>query len=557
MDDETAAQRISPRLGGAPRSAAVPTILLVDDAEKVRHVTRRILQGAGFAVREAATGTEGLRLAAERPDLIILDVRLPDLDGFQVCRRLKTDPVTTAIPVLHLSGVYRGVHDRVRGLETGADGYLTKPFEAAELVATVNALLRLRRAESALRESEARRRAAEDLIAEDATARRQLEERLRQSQKMEAIGRLAGGVAHDFNNMLTVITSRSDLLLELLRPQDPLYRHVDFIQKTADRAAALTHQLLAFSRKQLLNPRVLNLNTVIEAMRPMLGRLVGEHIEIVMALDGCLGMVRADHAQLEQVILNLVINARDAMPEGGRLTLETENVEIDEAFVRRYNSVRPGPYVRLTVEDTGIGMDAATQAHLFEPFYTTKGPGKGTGLGLATVYGIVKQSGGSIRVDSAQAQGATFAIHLPRVEASPEIERPAGRAYSLRGTETILVVEDEEVVRDLAREILERYGYTVMAAEHPGEALLLADGHRARIHLLLTDVVMPKANGPNLAHRLRTLRPDIKVLYMSGYTDDQVLNDEVLARGYAFLPKPFKPDTLARKVREVLEDAGS
>ena len=376
------------------RSGPIPTLLLVDDQAKVRLATRRILEAAGFAVREGATGAEALELAATIPDLIILDVQLPDLDGFDVCRRLKADSVTGGIPIVHLSGVYRGVHDRVRGLETGADAYVTKPFDPAELVAVVRALLRLRHAESALRESEARRRAAEDLIAEDATERRLLEERLRQSQKMEAIGRLAGGVAHDFNNMLTVITSRSELLCKLLRREDPVRRHAELILQTAERAAMLTKQLLAFSRKQVLDPRIIDLNAVIEAMRPMLGRLVGEHIEMVTDLDPPLGLIKADQAQLEQVILNLVINARDAMPEGGRLTLQTQTAEIDDHFVSRHNGLRPGPHVCLTVADTGVGMNAETRAHLFEPFYTTKGAGKGTGLGLATVYGIVKRAPG-------------------------------------------------------------------------------------------------------------------------------------------------------------------
>lgn len=540
---------IGETLAPSPR----PTLLVVDDQANVRHATRRILEAAGFEVKEAASGSDGLRIAATTPDLIILDVQMPDIDGFEVCQRLKADPATANIPIIHLSGVYRGVKDRVRGLDTGADAYVTKPFEPAELVAVVRALLRLRRAESALRESEARRRAAEHIIAEDATERRFLEERLRQSQKMEAIGRLAGGVAHDFNNMLTVITSRSELLCELLRPQDPLYRHVELILQTAGRAATLTQQLLAFSRKQVLDPRILDLNAVIEAMKPMLGRLVGEHIDMATKLAPRLGFVKADQTQIEQVILNLVINARDAMPDGGCLTIKTQDTEIDRVFLSRYNGLRPGPHVCLTVSDTGVGMDTETQAHLFEPFYTTKGAGRGTGLGLATVYGVVKQSAGSIRVESALGQGSGFSIYLPRVAGIPGPEDAPVRSDSLTGSETILLVEDEKVVQDVAREILEKRGYHVLAACHPGEALLLAEQHPRQIDLLLTDVVMPKASGPELARRLLTVRPDMKVLYMSGYTDEQVLHQEVPDQGRAFLPKPFKPETLARKVREVLD----
>ncbi len=532
-------------------------ILLVDDSTKVRFVTARILRGAGFHVAEAATGGDALRLAAEEHlDLIILDIQLPDVDGFEVCRRLKSDPATAGIAVLHLSGVYRGVNDRVRGLEIGADGFLTKPFEAAELVATVRALLRLRRIEAELHRSEVRRRAAEEMIAEDEAERRRLEERLRQAQKMEAIGRLAGGVAHDFNNLLMVILGRSDVLKELIGADDPRYRHVDLIQKTAEEAASLTGQLLAFSRQQVLNPKVLNLNAVLGGMKTMLRRLLGEDIHLVTVPGESLGRVKADPGQLQQVLLNLAVNARDAMPHGGRLTLETANVELDEPAVRGQAGARPGAYVRLTVSDAGMGMDAATQARIFEPFFTTKAPGQGTGLGLSTVWGIVKQSGGYVSVESAPGRGATFTIDLPRVEAPVEPAEPSPMPVrSPHGIETVLLVEDEDQVRDFTREILEGHGYTVLEAAHPGEALRLVADHAGSIHLLLTDVVMPGMSGRHLADRLTALRPELKVLYMSGYTEDGIVHHGVIAAGRAFLQKPFRGDVLAREVRRVLDTA--
>jgi PAS domain S-box-containing protein len=393
-------------------------------------------------------------------------------------------------------------------------------------------------------------------IVRDLTAVRSLEAQLRQAQKMEAVGRLAGGVAHDFNNLLTVITGRSQLLLLKLPPESPLRRDVELVEETAHRASALTRQLLAFSRKQILQPRVVELNEVVRGMEAMLGRLIGEDIALATRLDPEAGCVRADPAQLEQVLVNLVVNARDAMPLGGQLTLETRAVDLDEAFARQHVGIRPGPHVRLLVRDTGVGMDAVTKAHLFEPFFTTKGPGKGTGLGLATVYGIVTQSGGAIRVDSEPGQGATFTIDLPRAEAPVDarVDRPAARAVP-QGSETVLLVEDEAEVRGLARDILHGQGYTVLEAANGDEALRIGRRHRGPIHLLVTDVVMPQMGGRELATRLTTVRRETKVLYMSGYTDDAVLRQDAAATATAFLEKPFTAESLAAKVREVLDAA--
>ena len=388
----------------------------------------------------------------------------------------------------------------------------------------------------------------------DITEKKTLEEQLRQSQKMEGVGQLAGGIAHDFNNLLTVINSYSDMLLGDIGFDNPFLRNgLDQIKEAGYRAAALTRQLLAFSRRQVLEPTVLDLNEAVSNIAKLLRRLIGEDIALVLCLSPALGRVKVDPGQMEQIILNLAVNARDAMPGGGQLTLETMNVELDNAYARKHVSVQPGPYVMLAVSDAGCGMDLDTQARIFEPFFTTKGPGKGTGLGLATVYGIVKQSGGNIWVYSEPGKGATFKIYLPRVEEKAELPRPAViPAESLRGSETILLVEDDEMVRALAQALLERYGYTVLAARNVNDALRYAQEGSRPIHLLLTDTIMPEMNGPELADRVLSIRRETKVLYMSGYTDKSFAYTAVREPGTAFIQKPFTPQTLAYKVREVL-----
>jgi CheY-like chemotaxis protein len=371
---------------------------------------------------------------------------------------------------------------------------------------------------------------------------------------MEAVGRLAGGVAHDFNNLLTVIGGYSDLLLSGLDPGHLLYGHAAAINDAAARATALTRQLLAFSRRQVLQPTVLDLNVVVTETSKMLRRLIGEDIALVTTLESALGRVNADPGQLEQVILNLAVNARDAMPHGGRLTLETANVQVGEAEAHQQVGVMPGRYVRLAVHDTGIGMDAATQAHLFEPFFTTKEPDKGTGLGLASVYGIVTQSGGHIQADSAHGRGTTFRIYLPRFEEGIEAVEPAAAPpTSLQGLETVLLVEDEVGVRGVAQRILQAAGYTVLAASDGEEAVRLCAQHAGPIHLLLTDVVMPGMSGPALASRLEAMRPAMKVMYMSGYTEDAMVHHDLLDPGTVFLAKPFTPEILVRIVRKSLD----
>jgi signal transduction histidine kinase/DNA-binding response OmpR family regulator len=393
-----------------------------------------------------------------------------------------------------------------------------------------------------------------EALRQELAERQRLEEQLLQSRKMEAIGQLAGGVAHDFNNILTAITGYSELLLGDLSSYDSRHADVQEIKKAADRAAALTRQLLAFSRRQVLQPTVLNLNVVISNMEKMLRRLIREDIELVIALDPELGRVKADMGQIEQVIMNLAVNARDAMPQGGKLTIETANVVLDEEYAQQHVDVQPGPYVMLAVSDTGVGMDEETRSHLFEPFFTTKEVGEGTGLGLATVYGIVKQSGGHIWVYSEPKPGTTFKVYLPRVEEAVESGKQVqSPAESPRGSETVLLVEDADMVRDLAYRVLLQNGYTVLEARDGREALQVCEEHEGPIHLLMTDEVMPQMSGRELADRLMPLRPEMRMLYMSGYTDDGIIRHGVLEPGVAFLQKPFTPDALTSKVREVLD----
>jgi signal transduction histidine kinase/DNA-binding response OmpR family regulator len=386
---------------------------------------------------------------------------------------------------------------------------------------------------------------------------RKLEEHYYQAQKMEAIGQLTGGVAHDFNNILTIILGNCDFILDDLDADNPWRYSLDQIHKAATGAASLTRQLLAFSRQQVLQPEVLSINSVVANVEKMLKRLIGEDIDLETVLDPELGRVKADPGQLEQVIMNLAVNARDAMPQGGKLTIETANVQLDESYTRQHIGLTTGPYTLLAISDTGIGLDPNTVAHIFEPFFTTKKKGKGTGLGLATVHGIVKQSEGHIWVYSEPGRGTTFKIYLPQVEL-PEtrIERAPAQAKPTRGTETILLVEDDQMVRELGTRILHNYGYTVLKAGDGAEARRLCEEHNGPIDLLLTDVVMPGGvAGPQLAAQLEALIPKIKVLFMSGYTDNAIVRNKILDRGIAFLPKPFMPDDLLRHVRLVLDKA--
>jgi PAS domain S-box-containing protein len=389
---------------------------------------------------------------------------------------------------------------------------------------------------------------------EDITEQKKLEDQLRQAQKMEAVGRLAGGVAHDFNNLLTAITGYSELVLMRLDPSNPMRRDVEEIRKAGERAASLTRQLLAFSRRQVVQPEIVDLNHIISEMEKMLHRLIGEDIEMRVISDSALGRIKADPGQMQQVLLNLAVNSRDAMPHGGKLTIKTHNIELDEQFAKERGEAKVGPYVMLEVRDSGCGMSAEVQSHLFEPFFTTKEVGKGTGLGLSTVYGIVQQSDGFITVSSEPGTGTTFRVYLPRVhEELQDLKAASGQRGAFLGSETVLLVEDEEAVRALESEVLGMYGYTILEASNGQEAVRIFEAQKESIHLVITDLVMPKMSGHELADRITSLRPETPVLFVSGYTPEAVVRKGILDAETLFLQKPFTPQSLAHKVREVMD----
>jgi len=520
-----------------------------------RHAADIDLTAAHFAehaahlrLTSARSSSQALALLGDTSfDLILTDLRMPDLGALDLLRELRHRALS--VPVIVVTGKGDEMA-AVAALKLGAydyivkrDDYLTQlPYAIDNAVGRFHLEQVKERLETELAERE--RTEAE---------RARLTEELRQAQKIESLGRLAGGIAHDFNNLLTVILGHSQLILQELHEEDPLRENIDDIQEAATRAADLTRQLLAFSRRQLLHPRVLDLNASIAESTRMLRRLLGEDIELVTRLDGRARRVKADPGQLDQVIVNLAVNARDAMSGGGRLTIETRNVTIDDAGAQRHPSFRPGPYVLLAFSDTGSGMSAETLPHIFEPFFTTKEQGKGTGLGLAMVYGIVKQSDGWIWVDSEPGCGTTFRIYLPRVEEPVAEAEPPAAIDHQRGNETVLVVEDDESVRKLTCHALRKFGYEVLEAGNGGEALLLCEKREQPIPLLMTDVVMPGMSGPQLSARLKQLHPEMKVLYTSGYTDAAVVRHGLLNESLAFLQKPFTPTELASKVREVLD----
>jgi two-component system, cell cycle sensor histidine kinase and response regulator CckA len=443
--------------------------------------------------------------------------------------------------------------------ETGYSRFEDQPIRArngqsldVEFICNVYKVGDGKMAQCNIRDIGVRKRAEEAL--------RESEEKLRQSQKVEAIGKLAGGIAHDFNNLLTAINGYGTLCLAQAEPQGPLHDNLVEILKAGERAAALTRQLLAYSRQQVLAPRVLNLNTIVTEMRNMLMRVIGENIELASVLDPGLGLVKADPSQMEQIFLNLVINSRDAMLRGGKITLETRNTELDWEYSLRHPMVAPGPYVQVSVSDTGVGMDPEVKSRIFDPFFTTKGAGKGTGLGLSMVYGIIAQSGGHISVYSEPGMGTSFKIYLPRVPAGTASlpDRRVGTAVTAQGgTETVLVVEDEAMVRQFARKVIEMQGYQVLEAPDGNTALALSKEHHGPIHLLLTDVVLPGMNGREIADRFLQARPESRVVFMSGYTDNAAIRHGILAKGTHFLQKPFTAAQLGKVLREVLDALAS
>jgi signal transduction histidine kinase len=508
-------------------------ILLVDDDPQAEALIDLALVDARFdrVIEVASTAAAGFeRIRSDDHDIYLIDHNLPDGTGVNLIARARTGAGSK--PFILLTGYGSGDIDDA-ALRAGAADYVEKHLVREQLERAIRYALRNWQAGRMLLDRE---------------------EQLRQAQKMEAIGRLAGGVAHDFNNLLTAIIGYADLITERLDPADQTAREVAEIRKAADRAAALTRQLLTFSRKQFLDPTVINLNDIVISLLQMLPRVIGEHIQTVSTLEPKLSRVRADASQMEQVFINLVLNARDAMPSGGRLTIRTENVTLtDERLALEGLRVTPGRYVMLSIADTGIGMDAATRARAFEPFFTTKPKGKGTGLGLGTVYGIVEQSGGAIRLESAPRKGTQVTVYLPvtdAVEQPRPVEKPASAA---EGTETLLLVEDNDAVRDLTVKALRRRGYTVYEAESGEEALDWIAASGIIPDLLITDIVMPGLSGPVLASRLVQQLPGLQVLYVSGYSEDANAMHGALDGRIPLLQKPFTPSKLAQRIRTLLD----
>ena len=510
-------------------------VLLVEDSDNDALLTVRALERGGYDLMfERVEEADAMReaLGARRWDLIITDWAMPRFSALGALSLAKER--AGEVPVIVVSGTV-GEETAIEALHAGAHDFVIK----GKLTRLVPAVQR------ELREVEARSRTE--------TALRKAEEQLRQAQKMEAVGQLAGGIAHDFNNTLSVVLGYADMLLGDLRSDDPMRGDVEEIRKAGVGASNLTRQLLAFSRRQVLQPTPLDLIRVVQGMEKMLRRLLGANVELTVAGAPGLWRAKADAGQIEQVVMNLAVNARDAMPGGGKLAIEAHNVELGDDYAREHLGVEPGAYVEIAVSDTGVGMDAPTQTRIFEPFFTTKEKGRGTGLGLSTVFGIVSQSGGHVLVSSEPGHGTTFKLYFPRTRDAPQTaSSPPPVSSSQGGSETILLVEDDEQVRVVAREILQRHGYHVLEAASPGDAIIVCEQHEAKIHLLLADVVLPRMSGRALAERLQPMRPEMKVLFMSGFAGAAAGEHGVAEPDAAFLEKPLTPGKLTSKVREAL-----
>jgi two-component system cell cycle sensor histidine kinase/response regulator CckA len=512
-------------------------VLIVEDSDDDVEMLVRVLERDGYDVTyERVQTAEEMQAALGRSSwhAVISDYSLPSFSGPEALEVLKS--TRKDLPFIIVSGTI-GEDTAVAALKAGAHDFLVKGH-LARLVPAID---------REIRDASQRR---ERMLAQEALI--QSEQQLRHAQKMEAIGRLAGGIAHDFNNLLTAILGYTDLLLDRVRDQPDLTAELTEIRKASQRASELTRQLLAFSRKQALQPQILNLNATVSELERMLRRVIGEDIQLQTATAASPAWVKADAGQMEQVLMNLAVNARDAMPLGGTLTIETGNAVLPSQLVPLQPDTRPGIYVSLTVRDTGTGMSPEVRSRIFEPFFTTKGSDKGTGLGLSMVYGIVTQSGGHITVDSERNRGTAFTVYLPAVEsAAASVPAPLQPITSVAGTETILLVEDEAGIRELVRKVLQRQGYTVLATGNATEALEACDQHSGEIHLLVSDIVMPGGNGPDLAQRVIARRPGLRVLYISGYPN-LAIEIGSMSDSTQFLPKPFTPAAIARKVRECL-----
>ena len=528
---DTREERLTSR---RPPELDVVRILIVDDDPQAAPLVELALADAHFEcmMEVVSTARAGLhRIHENEHDVYLVDYRLPDGTGLELIHDAKSQGATK--PFILMTGYGSGDLDQA-ALKEGVADYVEKHLLGTYLERSIRYALRDWQADRALRDRE---------------------EQLRQAQKMEAIGRLAGGVAHDFNNLLTAIIGYTEVIVERVPADDPTRRDVQEIRRAADRAAALTRQLLTFGRKQFVRPVVLDLNDTVNGLLQMLPRVIGEHIQTTTRLLPSLRRVTADAGQMEQVLVNLVLNARDAMPAGGTIAIESNNVSLSPDRVDAEGlSIPPGEYVSLAVTDTGAGMDAYTRAHAFEPFFTTKPMGKGTGLGLSTVYGIVDQSGGAVTIKTAPGRGTTVRIYLPAVSAPVEQHQPEPQPAITYGTESILLVEDNDAVRDLARRTLRARGYTVVEARNAEEALDLVS-RGAQPHLLLTDVVMPGLSGPNLAARLLSQNPRLRVLYMSGYSEDAAAEHGTFWGDVPLIQKPFTPSLLAERVRIALDTA--
>jgi len=553
-------------------------ILVVEDKADNLYYLQSLLAGHGHEVTAARHGAEALVKARQLPpDLVVSDLLMPVMDGYTLLRHWRADPRLSGIPFVVYTATYTEPQDEQLALRLGASAFILKPAEPEEFLERIREveergaaavseapLFTVDEEENLLKDySETLIRKLEEKTLElqqtnqalerDMAARKRLESQLLQSQKLEAVGRLAGGVAHDFNNLLGVIMGHAELLLPAVSGEQR--EEIEQILEAAQRAARLTRQLLAFSRRQIVDPRVLDLNALVAEMERMLRRLLGEDVELVIERGSPAAPVKADRGQLEQVLMNLVVNARDAMPTGGRLSIATSEIEIDEtpSLAGVGEELAPGRYVLLTVRDTGSGIEESLLENVFEPFFTTKQHGKGTGLGLAMVYGIVKQAGGQISLTSEVDRGTEFRVYLPFVDETPAPPGPPRQAEPRGRGETVLLVEDERPLLGLVRRILEGHGYRVLEAAGAPEALECSRAHGGEIDLLVTDVVMPEMNGRALAESLAANRPALKVLYISGYTDEAIAHRGVLAPGTRFLSKPFTAKDLLAQVRQALD----
>ena len=540
-------------------------VLFVDDEENILRSVKRLFMEESYEVLTANSGEEALELLKDGQDigLIVSDQRMPGTQGVDLLKQAsEISPDTLRIMLTGYTDINAAIDAINKG---GAYQYITKPWKDDELIQIVRdavyrySLIRenKRLAEIVKRQNEELKQWNDQLqyrVQEQTIEIRETQKQLHQAQKMEAVGRLTGGIAHDFNNLLTIIKGYSQLSLIGLKDSKSLKENIEEIYKASERATELTRQLLAFSRNQIMEMKVLDLNFLLHNLDKMFRRAIGEDIELVNVLADDLGRVKADPGQIEQVIMNLVVNARDAMPSGGRLTIETANVKLDELYAQNHIGMAPGRYVELSVSDTGMGMTPEVKDHIFEPFFTTKEKDRGTGLGLSVVYGIVKQTGGNIWVHSEPGQGAVFKIYLPRVdEPLEELKEKVEVVEIPRGSETVLVVEDEDQLRKLIVQVLQTQGYKALEASCGDDALMIYKEGKEPIHLFLTDVVMPRMSGVQLVEQCRKVSQEFKVLYMSGYAESVMIHSEVLVTGINYIRKPFTVHSLARKVRDILD----